>query len=175
MARKTLPPDPNDLTTRGTIRKQKPSVFYDPAFCERVVEMGKQGLCVEEMALELGCERKSLYNWIEAHEEFKQAMEDARDCEFAYYMKRLRNAFDMPNVGGQATMMKLAMQMRFPERYRETTRVEHTGADGGAIKYETKSNEEILSSLTPAERQALAASDPKVAALFGITQQHTTH
>jgi len=52
---------------------------YDPAYCERVLELGEQGCSVVEMAADIGVARTTLERlWPEQYPEFMQALEQAR-------------------------------------------------------------------------------------------------
>ena len=50
---------------------------YDPAFCERVIELGEQGKSKAQIAKALRISRKSLYLWMKVHPEFAEAMKEA--------------------------------------------------------------------------------------------------
>ena len=54
---------------------------YDPVYCERVIELGKIGKSVEQIAANIGVGTKTLYNWREEFPEFLQALELAKELE----------------------------------------------------------------------------------------------
>lgn len=91
---------------------------YDPAYCERVIELGRQGCGKAEIADELDCSRQTLLNWAEAHPEFLDALHRAHDCSLAWWEKQAR--MNLATAGYQSGLWKQAMSGRFPaEPYRE--------------------------------------------------------
>jgi len=58
---------------------------YTKACCDRVIELGRLGYHLEEMASELGVTRKTLYNWRQQHEAFNEAFELAQTHSIAYW------------------------------------------------------------------------------------------
>jgi hypothetical protein len=58
---------------------------YDPAFCDRVIELGEQGKSKAQIARELGTSRKSLYLWMKVHPEFAEALEEAQFAALAWW------------------------------------------------------------------------------------------
>jgi hypothetical protein len=101
---------------------------YDPAFCEQVIELGRDGLSRAEIAAELNVARQTLANWAEEHSEFLAALQEAHDRSLAWWEKQART--NLATSGYQAGLWKQAMSGRFPaEPYRE--RQEIAGPDGG--------------------------------------------
>lgn len=58
---------------------------YDPAYCETVVELGKEGKSFTQIAVALDTSKASLHRWMEAHEEFRTAVTRAKECEQAWW------------------------------------------------------------------------------------------
>lgn len=55
---------------------------YDPAFCERVIAMGAEGKGVAEWASAFGVAKQRIYDWKEAHPEFRDAITRAEtECQ----------------------------------------------------------------------------------------------
>jgi transposase len=54
---------------------------YNPAFCERVIALGKLGKSIEQIACDLDVGTKTIYNWRDEHEEFLHALDMAREFE----------------------------------------------------------------------------------------------
>lgn len=114
---------------------------YDPSYCEKVIELGKLGMSVVEMASEIGVGRTTLErDWPEAHPEFSQALTHARECSQAWWESIGRvNLIMAPQSGTfQASVWSRSMAARFPNDWRENSKVELSGANGGAIKTESK-------------------------------------
>jgi predicted transcriptional regulator len=106
--------------------------LYDPAHCEVVVEAGKAGKSVAWIACELGVCKQTLHNWMEAHPEFLDAMTRAK--LFAQRWWEDKGQDGLTQSGFNASIWSRSMAARFPEDWRETTRQEQTGKDGGAIE-----------------------------------------
>lgn len=51
--------------------------LYNRDYCEKVIEFGKQGKSRTWMAAELGVTKKTIANWMDAHQEFAEAIEVA--------------------------------------------------------------------------------------------------
>lgn len=105
---------------------------YDPAYCERVIAMGKDGLSVVEMADELDVSRNTLEtNWPAAHPEFLEALTRAREASQAWWEKAGRSGIFMQ--GFNSSVWSRSMAARFPRDWREVKGTELTGKDGGPI------------------------------------------
>lgn len=106
---------------------------YDPAYCDRVIEMGKQGYSVVEMAAELGVSRLTLEtNWTAAHPEFLAAFTHARECSQAWWERTGRIGMIENNIS--APIWSRSMAARFPKDWREVKGTELTGKDGAPVE-----------------------------------------
>ena len=80
MARsKKTPEEPVEVRPLG-----RPT-YYDPSFCEKVVEYGKQGMSLVEIASELDVSRASLYDWAQQYPEFSTCLTRAREESQAWW------------------------------------------------------------------------------------------
>lgn len=105
---------------------------YDPAFCDQVIDLGKQGKSRAQIASALDVSRQTLINWGIAHPEFVDALTRAKDEELAWWEQQAQDGL---NKGSSfnATIWAKSVSGRFPrEPYRE--RVQLTGADDGPIR-----------------------------------------
>lgn len=106
---------------------------YDPTYCERVIELGKQGASVVEMACAIGVSRPTLEtNWPEAHPEFLEAFTRAKMESQVWWEKKGRD--NLETQGFQQAMWSRSMAARFPHDWRETSRKELTGPDGAPME-----------------------------------------
>lgn len=106
---------------------------YDPAYCGNVIEMGRKGYSVVEMASELEVARNTLeVNWPAAHEEFLQAFTQAKQHSQAWWERAGRVGMIENNIS--APIWSRSMAARFPRDWREVKGTELTGKDGGAIE-----------------------------------------
>lgn len=111
---------------------------YRPEFCEQIVEMGREGFSFAEMSAGLGATRDTLKNWADQHEDFFVALKQARELSQAWWESQGRthliNEPQGPTIN--ASLYSRSMAARFPDDWRENTKVEHTGKDGGALVIE---------------------------------------
>ena len=116
---------------------------YDPAYCERVIELGKEGMSVVEMACEIGVSRNTLEtNWPAAHPEFLEAFARAKEESQAWWEKAGR--VGMLGKSIDSAIYSRSMAARFPKDWREVKGTEHSGKDGGPIETVTKIERTII-------------------------------
>lgn len=111
---------------------------YDPAYCEKVVELGKQGLSKHQIASELGLVISNLMNWAEVHPEFHEAMSLAVQYSMSYW-EQMAHLHMIETPGGpklNTGLWSRSMAARFPEQYRENSKVELTGKNDGPVQVE---------------------------------------
>jgi len=58
---------------------------YSPAFCDLVVQYGRQGMSLVEIASELQISRTSMYDWAQKFPEFSTALTRAREESQAWW------------------------------------------------------------------------------------------
>jgi hypothetical protein len=58
---------------------------YDPKMCKRVVALGKQGKSKAQFRRDLGIHHKTWANWMQKHEEFREAATEAYELSLAYW------------------------------------------------------------------------------------------
>lgn len=133
---------------------------YDPSYCELVVELGRQGKSKAVMAAELDVSRQTLENWAAAHPEFLDAMARATVLAQAWWENAGQTGMTADKFNG--SVWSRSMAARFPEDWRETTRQEQTGPNGGPIRHEID-----LSGLTDEELEQLEAIRSKIALAGG--------
>lgn len=114
--------------------------LYRPEYCEKVIDLGKQGCSVVEMAAEIGVDRNTIErHWPEAHPEFFQAITQARDFSQAWW-EGIGRKMMIEEPGGvklNHSIWSRSMGARFPHDWRENSKHELTGKDGGPIEHKT--------------------------------------
>jgi len=108
---------------------------YDPAYCEQVIELGRIGKSIEQICYQLRTPIRTLYEWRDRHEEFSQALEEAKTYEQAWWEEQAA-AYMVENKESDklnASLWSRSMAARFPKKYRESTKTEITGADGAPL------------------------------------------
>lgn len=100
----------------------RPSL-YKPEYCERVIELGREGMSVLEMAAEIGVSRVTLEEaWPAAHEEFLEAFARARELSQAWWEREGRTGLRADKFNAQ--LYSRSMSARFPKDWRESKNVE---------------------------------------------------
>jgi len=105
----------------------RPSL-YQPEFCERVIELGKQGKTPLQMAVDLGVARTTMLGWVEDYPEFSTALTRARELSQDWWESVGQSGLMTP--GFNANLYNKIISCRFREDYTEKTKAEITGADG---------------------------------------------
>lgn len=90
---------------------------YRTEYCERVVELGREGKSHAQIAAELDVARQTLHNWAEAHPEFLDAITRARDLAQAWFEDKGQGGLEEPKFN--AGLWDKQMRARFPKEYSE--------------------------------------------------------
>ena len=128
---------------------------YKPEYCERVIELAKQGCGWADYAAEFEIDRASLYDWAASHEEFSTALSRAKVLEQQWWERAGRTGMMADKFN--ALVWKTSVQARFRDDYTERKVTEVSGPDGGAIKTETVTKIDTRD-LDEAQRAALKAA-----------------
>jgi transposase len=110
---------------------------YKPEYCELVIELGRKGMSVVEMASEIGVARNTLETlWTAKHPEFQEAFTKAREASQSWWEAMGRTNLIMPPQSGtfQASVWSRSMAARFPNDWREKSETAHTGPNGGPLE-----------------------------------------
>lgn len=125
----------------------RPSL-YKPEYCESVLEMGKQGYSVVEMAAEIGVARSTLEEaWPSANPEFSEALTRARECSQAWWERTGRVGMVENTIN--PSIWSRSMAARFPRDWREVKGTELTGKDGGPVQTVGKVERVIIDPTDP--------------------------
>ena len=107
---------------------------YAPTFCDRVVELARDGLGRIEIAVALGVTRQTLLNWEKEFPEFLDATTRAAEISGAWWAEQGRKGI-WAGPAFNANAYRLQVMNRFPDDWREKQEVQHSG-DG--LKIEVK-------------------------------------
>lgn len=107
---------------------------YRPEMCEQVIEWGRQGKSKTWIAAELGVCKRTVQVWEEKHPDFVAALSRAATLSQQWWEDAGQTGMvsDKFNNG----VWTKSMSCRFPDDWRDTSRQEQTGPDGGPIKQE---------------------------------------
>jgi len=102
---------------------------YDPSYCDLVLALGEAGKSKAYMAAKIGVSRQTLENWSAAHPEFLDAITRAALLSQAWWEDA--GQAGMLAAGFSASAWSRSMAARFPDDWRDVSRQELTGKDGG--------------------------------------------
>lgn len=103
---------------------------YDPAYCDRVIELGKQGASIDEMAYEIGVHDDTLRYWAERFPDFSDAFTRARQASLIWWERKGRTGMEKSAQEFQGSIWSRNMAARFPAKWREVKGTEHSGEVG---------------------------------------------
>jgi transposase-like protein len=108
---------------------------YDPAYCERIIELGRLGKSIEQIAAQIGVGTKTIYNWRDEFPEFLRALEMAKELELDWWENIAQNMMVENKDGSKlnSAIWSRSMAARFPKKYRESTKTEITGENGAPL------------------------------------------
>jgi len=105
---------------------------YNPAMCERVLELGTLGKTREQIAVDLDIGWKTLHRWEGLHPAFRHALKEARMRSLAYWQGIVQEA-----IRGERKVNGLALifgtKNMFPDYFKDQNQtqlnVKHSGSD----------------------------------------------
>jgi transposase len=109
--------------------------LYREEYCERVVELGRVGKSIEQIAADIGVSTRVLFDWRDKHEKFLHALEYAKELEQTWWEDQAQAYMVETHQGPKlnASLWSRSMAARFPKKYRESVKQEITGADGAPL------------------------------------------
>ena len=144
-------------------RRGRPS-RYNPASCDRVLFLAAEGCGKAEIAARLGVSVKTLNAWAAAYEDFRQAMSEAKELEYAWWLAVGRkNQFTRTwNASAWALQMRNRFRKRFHDRgpAQDETPEESVNAEQLRAEMERK-----LSRIADAGREDVVPGGPDAAAV----------
>lgn len=124
------------IATQSKLSVGRPSK-YKTEYCERTIQLGKLGKSIEQIACELDVSTRTMFEWRDVHPEFSHALEQAKEFEQNWW-ETIAQTHMIEEQGAaklNASIWSRSMAARFPKKYRESTKHELTGADGGPIEF----------------------------------------
>lgn len=125
---------------------------YRPEYCEQIIELGKQGKSIAQMASHFDVDKASIFDWDKSHPDFSTALARAKAHSQTWWENTAQQNMDNRNFNAQLWLKSVAS--RFRDDYTEQTKTEITGKDGGAIKTESVVAFDA-STLDPEDRDAV--------------------
>ena len=106
---------------------------YDPSFCEKVIELGREGKSRAYIAGKLGISRETLNVWSKEIQPFSDAMTQAMLLSQIWWEDKGQE--HLTESIFQASMWSRSMAARFPDDWREVSRQEQSGPDKTPIQH----------------------------------------
>ena len=98
---------------------------YDPAMCDRSEEFLAEGFSVAALAGELGVVKSTVYEWMDNHEEFSDAVKRGQAKATLWWERR---NIEFSKTGeGNATSIIFGLKNRASDEWRDKTETEHSG------------------------------------------------
>jgi hypothetical protein len=98
---------------------------YNPKYCEEVIELGKQGKSLAQMASRFDVARSTIDEWASVHPEFSEALTRAKAHAQAWWEDAGQDGLKADKFNAQ--VWTKSMQARFRDDYTERQQVEQTG------------------------------------------------
>jgi DNA-directed RNA polymerase specialized sigma24 family protein len=144
------------------VRRRGRPCRYNPAYCDRVLVLAAEGCGKAEIAAGLGVSVKTLNAWMTAFNDFREAMSEAKELEYAWWLKVGRqNQFKRSwNASAWALQMRNRFRKRFGDRSpaKDETPEESVNAEQLRAEMERK-----LSRIADAQREESVSCDPDAA------------
>lgn len=99
---------------------------YDPAFCDKIIELAKVGASKAEMALELDIAYSTFDVWQNENPEFSEAVKRAEKISQGWWEREGRLATFGGKDGFNATSFIFNMKNRFKDDWREKVETDNT-------------------------------------------------
>jgi hypothetical protein len=118
---------------------------YKPEYCQLLIDHMSEGYSFESFGAKISHGRQTIYDWVEAHEDFKKAKELAMDKALEYFEKRLMLGVDGKQLIGnkefgitQKTninprLLEFALKTRFHKIYGDKSKLELETGEKGAV------------------------------------------
>ena len=98
---------------------------YDKAYCDDAIAVLGQGKSILSLAAHIGVTKSTIYNWMEEHPEFLDAVKRGQNAAAAWWEQR---AIDLAVTGnGNATAIIFGLKNRAKDEWSDTTKHEHSG------------------------------------------------
>jgi hypothetical protein len=85
--------------------------LYKPEFCDVAIEALKHGASIEEIGLALDVGYTTVYEWMDRHPDFAQAIKKGREFSKGWWMQKGRT--ELENQKFSATLWYMNMKNRF--------------------------------------------------------------
>jgi hypothetical protein len=102
-------------------KKASPKSKYDPAMCQTMIELGKEGASQKIMWSTLGISKATAANYKEKYPEFAEALDLALVHSQAYWERLMLSNLDNKNFNTR--MVEIAVRGQFGETYKDNREI----------------------------------------------------
>ncbi|MGV4799108.1 hypothetical protein ACSMEB_08435 [Stenotrophomonas maltophilia] len=120
---------------------------YRPEYCAKVMELGREGKSVVQMACAIDVVRDTLYQWSKDHPEFSDAFTRARQLSQDWWETQAQCGLTADRFN--ASLWSRSMAARFPEDYQERKGIELTGSNGGPVEVSVEVKKIVVAGVEP--------------------------
>jgi hypothetical protein len=149
----TVAPSPALYEKAGKVTVVKVTVvkigrptIYSPDFCDKVIALGKMGKSRCQIAVALGCCKRTFQTWEEKYPDFLAATTHARELAQAWWEDQGQFGI-WAGSKFNANAYRLQMTNRFPDQWRDKQQLEHTLKDNAPVNAEWASTEDLRQEL----------------------------
>lgn len=96
---------------------------YRQEYCQLAIDLMTEGASITEVAAEIGVMKQTVYNWMDAHPEFLDAIKEGVDRSEAWWEKQGRS--NLKTKEFQAALWYMNMKNRF--KWADKQQIEHSG------------------------------------------------
>lgn len=118
--------------------------LYRPEYCETVVELGREGKSLAQMASHFDVTRQAVLEWANQHPEFFAALERARVHAQNWWENQAQTG--MYARGFNSKVWEVSVRARFREDYTERKEID------AKVKVDDKPSEALMFLLSQAEK-----------------------
>lgn len=104
---------------------------YKPEYCEMVIEHMSEGFSVESFAALVDTHKQTIYNWMQEHPEFLDAIKIGYDKSRLWWEIQGMNGLWSTKAGSfNSSNYIFQMKNRFREEWRDKQEHDHSSSDG---------------------------------------------
>jgi hypothetical protein len=95
--------------------------LYKEEYCEKVIELLKQGAAMEEIALEIEVNVDTLYEWMKVHPIFSDSIKEGRGYSKGWWLKKGRVNIDNKDFNSTLWYMNMKNRFHWSDKHEVTT------------------------------------------------------
>ena len=117
----------NGHDRKGHLMPAGRPTLYRREYCEKVIELGKEGASLAQMASHFDVSRPTIDQWAVDYPEFSEALMRAKAHAQAWWENAGREGMFMGSGGFNAQVWKKSVEARFRDDYTEKQEIKHSG------------------------------------------------